>query len=265
MPRKLRRFRRRLRRKYGGARSLVVRPLRGGQFTLPTINRQIALGIHYFKRTVNSINEANNCSVDGTVNYRDTTNYCFFIQNPAGAGAGNKLYGTLDYQFSLEALPGLGEFQALFDAYRINKVVIKIIPRATCVDSSSPGATSYQEGPSPIIHSVIDHDDINTPGANQAGIDALRQYSSYKARRMAGNKPLKYVIRPQPVGTLYGYNNALIVNPKKMGAWINMANVNIKHYGFKSVIEYLTPNNATTWRFNYEVECTYYFVCKGVR
>lgn len=265
---RIQRARRVVRRRYGGVktrRNWQITRFGRYQAAVPSLKYQIASGVHLFKRSMNAINDSTNCTVDGTTCVRDTGNYSFYLRNALGSGAGTKLYGTMTYQFSIEGLPNLTEFTNLFDAYRINKIVMKITPRATSVDVSSPGTSFYQEGPSPILHYVIDNDDVTTPSADQSGIDVLRQFATYKQVRLTGNRPFKVVIKPRPVSTVYGYSTGLLINPRKQGAWMNCANTNIKHYGFKSILEYLAPSANTSWRYNFEVDTTYYMSFKGVR
>jgi len=50
-----------------------------------------------------------------------------------------------------------------------------------------------------------------------------------------------------------------------MGAWLNCAIINVKHFGLKGIFEYLVPTASTSWKFSFEVEATYYMSFKGVR
>lgn len=226
------------------------------------VPRSLTYNVHYFKRSINGSAEAgSNLQLAGLIE-ADTTNHLFRFGNMSGTvAAGVKMYGEFTYQFSLEHVHNYTEFTNLFDSYRINKVVVRFIPRASSAESSG-NSNSTVPAISPNIHIVKDYDDNTLPSAGETGLRQLREYSSYKVRRFLNS--FAVVIRPKIQGTAYGYDNILEMNTKKMGAWINTDRNNVKHLGFKGTIEAVNPSSALN-HVNFEIVTTYYMSFKGVR
>lgn len=82
------------------------------------------LGLHWFKRTVNSIADVG-FQVDGTMAIKGTNH--LELSNTMAA-VGTTVYGNMSYIFSIQNLPQVSEFTNLFDDYQIRKIVFKIIP-----------------------------------------------------------------------------------------------------------------------------------------
>lgn len=225
------------------------------------IPRSLTYNVHYFKRCINGVAEySSNLNLGGNMAVDLTYNY-FNFQSPSLI-PGAKSYGALNYQFSIENITSVTEFTSLFDSYRINKVVLKIVPRASVTVASGNASLKYPDF-SPNVHYAIDHDDIAIPSANEAGINILRQYPSYKCRRLNG-RSFTIIIKPRPPGTAYGYDTALELNLNKMGAWIDCASTNIKHFGLKMVFEGISPV-ADALSCPFEIMATYYMSFKGIR
>lgn len=233
------------------------------------VPRSLTYNVHYFKRSINGTDDVFNCLVDGTRVVRDGVNH-YFQFNCNSSTQGTKQYGTLAYQFSIESLPAGAEFTSLFDEYRINKVVVKITPTGTIVDGSAPGVTGVNYSSfNPMLHWVIDHDDITMPTigtANENDIDNLRHFNSYKTRRLITGKPISIVIKPRPTTyTNQSEFSGLNLNMKKMGAWIDAVNVNVKHYGLKMIFSGIQPVGGVNYVLPFDIQTTYYMSFKGVR
>ena len=76
------------------------------------------------------------------------------------------------WSFNLSQLPNYTDFTNLYDQYRINKIVFKIIPKFS---EASINAGTANNANLAQIHSVIDYDDAVTPTA----LSDLVQYQSY--------------------------------------------------------------------------------------
>lgn len=230
------------------------------------VPRSLTYNVHYFKRTLNGTTDVFNCVADGTRVVRDGVN-SYFQFNCNSSSQGTKQYGGLAYQFSLESIPDVSEFTSLFDAYRINKVVVRITPNASFTEGSAPGVTGTNFSSfSPLVHWVIDHDDISIGPYNESGIDILRQHASYKWRRLIAGRPINIVIKPRTAtSTNQSDNTGLMLNLKKMGAWLDCAQTNVKHYGLKMLFSGIQPVGGINYVVPFDIQTTYYMSFKGVR
>jgi len=160
----------------------------------------------------------------------------------SASASGNTL-GALAFTFN--SLPNHTEFSHLFDEYRMNAIRISLIPNFTGSDIN-PYTTAQSL---PNIWSIIDHNDSVAPST----LNELLQYPNCKMTR--GNSIHTRVFKPSCLTDV-----AAITSGVKYKQWINIADSNIPHYGFKYFVDQ-TQNNIGTWR----VFVTYYFSCKGVR
>lgn len=151
-------------------------------------------------------------------------------------------------QFALIDLPGYTDFTNLYDMYRFNKVVFKLIPKYTEV-SLVPGSTT-QNANLQQIHSVIDYDDAVSP----ASINQLTQYQSHKMTR--GNKIHTRVLIPKCQTTVSGASAA-----PKSKQWLDCDQNSLAHRGIKFIVPTAGTANTTLY---YDLELTYYMSFKNV-
>lgn len=219
-------------------------------------------GVHYFKRTVNEAGSTTNFQIDGTVMQRSNTNTTlnFVSNNTAG---GQISYGTAYVYFMLSSLPAYTEYTALFDSFRIRKIVMKFTPYNT-QSLSDPGTGGTYGGIDVIMHHAIDHDGANAPTASEAGIQDLQQYVSYKTHRWLNRtRPISVVIKPKAqIQMSQGISS--VQGEARRSQWIDCAYPAIPHYGWRCVFEALNPNNNTQ-ALPVRVETTYYIQFRGPR
>lgn len=146
--------------------------------------------------------------------------------------------------FALQNLPNFTDFTNLYDMYRINKVVYKIIPKYT-QQTITALTNNVQQ-----IHSVLDYDDITAPGT----ISDLTQYQNHKMTR--GNQIHTRVIVPKVLNTTAGLNTA----PKSY-QWLDCDNTGIVHRGLKL---YIPAPGSAGLTLSYDVEATFYVSFKHV-
>lgn len=155
----------------------------------------------------------------------------------------------MSYSFKLSDLSNSDEFTALFDQYRINAVKLQIVPTFTSNDIANELTMAS-------IHSAIDHNDNNPPGA----LSDLMEYDTYKRSKMSrGHKRYFRVNLLTPLTA-----SSSSTTWKK---WINTASVGLnpgeaEYYGLKFWIDGITQ--TTEIAANFEVYATYYFQCKSV-
>lgn len=147
--------------------------------------------------------------------------------------------------FNLGQLPNYTEFTNLFDQFRICGIRLEIIPKYTSVDLN-PLATTVAM---PNIHTVIDYNDIATPG----NLEVLLQYPNYKRTR--GNAVHKRYFKPAVLAS--NYEGAVTsAYTSKWGQWLDSIDYPTVHYGLRYGID----QSFTGAR--YRVYAKFYIQCK---
>lgn len=231
---------------------------------IPRMRRPPMLGIHFFKRTVNLWDQTTALTLTGNISLQSVGLGRYFVFT-TGSVISQNYFGSISYEPNLSNLPAISELSSLFDNYKLSKVVLKLIPYATSVDSADSSA-GISGGLNAIIHSVFDVDGSPTGFAgSEAGIASLQQYPNYKKRRLVGNRPLKYVFVPRPQIAARGTaGSTTFVTPSGSSPWLDMSDLSVPHYGFYAVIESVAPSSTQQF-INFRMEAVYYFKCKGVR
>lgn len=197
-----------------------------------------------------------------------TTSYHFKricdVANIQAEVAGAQNFGS--YVFQLNQLPNFTEFTNLFDQYRINKVVLKLIPQfnQSTYNVGHPASTipsGLPAGRNPRFYIVNDYDDDTNP----ASIDTLRQYAKVKVYPVMNNKIIKHIITPATQMQAYETLATTGYVPK-FKQWINCNDNNVPHYAIKWGIEntsaiFSDPALRCTF---FKVEATFYVSFKGV-
>lgn len=171
----------------------------------------------------------------------------------------------LAYNFYMSLLPNWGEFAALFDRYRINKVVLRLIPQITSsvrdyADNANLTGAGTNIGRNPRVLSVVDYDDSSVP----ASANIIREYSKCRVDMVVRQKPIVYKITPALLTEAYEGVASTAYMPK-WKQWVDFADVDTPHYGLKIWVEDCAGiTNATNSQI-FKVEGTMYFSCKDVR
>jgi hypothetical protein len=195
--------------------------------------------VHHFKRIVRFSSNGTGTfpdtpSIDGTTDYN---NYFTFQLSDL-----NKK--TASYTDSLTAM---------YDYYRINKVVVKLIPRFT--DANLTGSTDRAV---PQVYSVIDYDG----GSSTLTQDQLLQHQTVRITR--GQKSHKRVFTPAILNSVDNATNGV----PKWKQWLDMQNINTEHNGLYLYIDRLQNQDGSVPSgpgLYYDLYVTFYFSCKGLR
>jgi len=174
----------------------------------------------------------------------------------------------LSFEFSLDQIYSYSEFTTLFDKYRLDKidVYIQMItnPDAQLVTNVTGGtnvnaATAYINSSNfyPKMWYINDHDDSAT-----TTIAALKERVGVKCCVLKPNVIKKITVKPACAVQIYRTATTTGYGPK-WGQFIDMAAVNVPHYGLKTVIDPLGIDPQGTFSFRYE--CKYHFTCKDVQ
>lgn len=180
--------------------------------------------------------------VDMTYKFKRTVVFQGALQsgtntNAAGGGtlALSFSLGQVNWQRSIQGgavangnltVPASSELTALFQQYKIDKVVIKAIPSRNSADYSDgvpviPGLPTFST-----VLSVIDYDDNDAPTT----IAPLTEHGDCTIKMM--DKIHNYVIKPKFVGVVTGAPGTTVAGPPTRG-FLDCAQPNIEHNGIK--------------------------------
>jgi len=211
------------------------------------------------KRVVNMA-MINGTAVDGTRLNKNSSNLCFTTT----AVAGDPNYGYMTFMTRLFDVYNFSEFVALYDQYTIDKVVIKLTPYSTVASSGAAYASTQQQS-SLLIHSIIDHDDVTAPTADEDGVKAMREYTSYKCINLLSRmgKPITFTFKPKvSVGVFAG--GSTVINSKVAPfGWVDCAETQVEGYGIKIIMETISAGAAL--QIYFKAEATYYMRFKDPR
>lgn len=158
--------------------------------------------------------------------------------------------------FKLNDVNNSAEYKALYDQYKLNYVVLKVIHRSTNISQME----TYDQNSMgfPYMYYVIDRDDNTAP----ADMDEIREYSSSKMFVFTPDKRVCYIkLKPSQLAMSYLSTTATSYNIvyNRWTDWDD--NGATPHYGVKLVI--INPQTSTNVRTSrFDVEATYYFSCK---
>jgi len=171
----------------------------------------------------------------------------FLYAFPEGGSAPNLGKG---YQFQLDQLPNYQEFTALFDAYRINAVVV----RFNAMNTVFKGNTDVNGEDTPTIYAAIDYNNAAAP----TSADEMKEYANVQVFPMYQARTFK--IRPRLAIPVYrdGATSAYIQQPKQ---WIDSNYADVPHYGLRVFVLAGQQRNA----FKTTVECTYYMTFRNLK
>lgn len=135
--------------------------------------------------------------------------------------------------FELADMPQFSAYIQLYEQFRIKKVVYQF-RSLNPVNTATIGAAASGSISLGYLHTVVDHNDQVPFGANQPGIQAMMNDSSYKGAK--SSRDLVRVIRPMFL------TNAGTQTAKSTRGWLNcrdvLGNINaVAHYGIKWVID----------------------------
>lgn len=202
---------------------------------------------HMFKQTV--IPTTNSIQLSGTGGgYNAALGILYGPNNTAGTDL------LFSIKFLLSELPQVGSFTALFDAYKISKVVVKLVPMISQVQQ--PASVALVGTSTEHMNTVIDKDD-STPLSNIS--DAL-QYETFK--QTPGYKYHKRAFVPAVSMQAFKTSGTTIGFVQKKQQWIDIAYTDVEHYGMKGVVQdFGTSNVQMSWK----IYVTYYISMKQVR
>jgi len=163
--------------------------------------------------------------------------------------------------FAMADVPSLTEFTTLFDSYMITGVMlqIKMINNPNAIGDKLPGGVNFNKNNFyPTIWYAPDHDD-----KNNATLDAIKEFQRVRHKVLLPNREVNIMLRPTTLQQVFrtALSTGYAENQKRQ--WLDIAQTDIPHYGFKCVID--MENVTTTEPFQFKINAKYYFKCKNVR
>lgn len=151
------------------------------------------------------------------------------------------------FSFNLAGVgPNVQPFTALFDQYKIRKIIFKIIPKFSQANTAQNNIVN--------LSTALDFDDSNSPGSTAA----VYEYQTCKMTR--GNKIHTRTFRPYVNAIMDGGTAA--GNSPRMSPWLDCANTLVPHRGVKLAVEALPLASEL---LDYDIETIMYLSFKNVR
>lgn len=160
------------------------------------------------------------------------------------------------YYFSLDELSSVSSYTSLFDAYRINKLVLILSPTQNVMGNASlqtPADHLTQE-----MITVIDRDDVTALTTSSA----FEEYETYKRTGAYEKHVRKWV--PSIAAAVFKTSGTSIGYSQRSKQWCDAAQTDIQHYGIKGNIP-SAATNTNNYRCGWYVRVKVYFSCKQVR
>lgn len=158
-------------------------------------------------------------------------------------------------EFRFRDIPQFGTFSNIWDQYRINKIVVTLMPMATV--NPTGVVTTYNNG---VIASVIDYDN----GAQAlAALDQYEQFTNCKITPAVRTKPHTRIFRPRINIGAQNQGGSILAAVNKGGQWIDCSLPDIAHNGLKIYVDpypFGNPGGAQTW----QVFAKYYISFRNV-
>lgn len=150
------------------------------------------------------------------------------LSNPS-ISSGNPADTYYAFQFTLDMIPQVATFAALYDQYRITE--IQLIVRASAVVTIDEfEGQGLPVGPHQFIY-CIDHDDANVP----TSYNQIREYGNAKEMNMVTGKDVK--IKFQPYVSTLVYNGITPAYRPVPAPFLDLSVTNVPHYGVKMALK----------------------------
>jgi len=138
----------------------------------------------------------------------------------------------------------------MFDAYRINKVFIRAMPK---YDTYQIQPLTSTGGKIPQIVDIVDYDDKTTLSYT---VDYFK-YGNHRIHRGVQDWTRKFT--PAIASTIF-QNQTTSAYTQKFKQWIDAQYPTVPHYGYK-----LQISGETSENYALELICTLYFSCRQTR
>jgi len=176
------------------------------------------------------------------------------LSYPATAAGGAPTYYSKSFKYS--DTDDYTNYSAIYDAYRIYGIHIKILPRCSPEEGGVSSGTGNQ-----ICYIAVDYDD-DIPPTTQTSVRNTGTCKQFSATR-----PFSMFIRPRNTGALFAgaaFSGYSINQGGKRGPWVDMANPGVKYYGIK-IATAGTSASFPVDSYAFDISYTYYVELRGQR
>lgn len=171
------------------------------------------------------------------------------LDNIQGLGAGGLVNKA--YTFKLNQIPDVSDFTNLYSAYRINKVLVRVIPNFNTFVNT--GTTINPVSKLPQIVDLVDY-------GNPDVLDQTNQYLQHANHRIhQGAQGWKRKFTP---ATTFGVKATPgeVLAGQRFKQWIDVGGADAEHLSYK-----LQLSGVANGTYSAEIFATLYFSCKQVR
>jgi len=148
--------------------------------------------------------------------------------------------------FSLQDLDQVASFTAVFDQYRIDRVVMQVKTRNNLLSFNTTGAANATP---PQTYWVIDRDDSSV----LTTLAQARQYDNVQEATAMDHVEID--LEPSVTPAIYAAGAFSGYGITRTGVWLDCNNVSIPHYGVKWAISELTAAATDTYYW----DCFFYY------
>jgi len=212
--------------------------------TTRNINRRINRGLTFRPNGVyNYIQTVSGAAITGMANR-------YFTQNSSDQ------FKSLE--FSLNNCAQSVTFAALYDQYKITKIVVTFTPMITAAVTTDVSSTLTAVNGSGIFATVIDYDG----GTALTTLDQMREYQTYKQQPVISTFLHTRTWVPRTNASIQDVGGGVSSSDNRAGRWLDCGNTNVVHYGLRLYMDQRS-NIYNTQQF--EVSAKYYLSFRQVR
>lgn len=176
----------------------------------------------------------------------------------------NTLADGLSLYFQFNQLVNYTEFTALYDQYRIEKVLIKLHlitnPDAVVPPVTIPVTTQNVTNWYPRLWYSPDYDDKQVDA-----ISDFKQRATTKTLILKPNRDYTFWCKPACQVEAYRDSAGTVGYCPSFNKWINMADTAVEHYGWKWALDCEGLNPEDTQPYKIRLNVCYFFTCRGTR
>lgn len=164
--------------------------------------------------------------------------------------------------FTLSQCLQVGSYAALFEMYKINKVIVEfrykgaVKPAYTTIDGTGTQNNEIVNEINPILYFKVDHNDITADS-----LATMKQSMRTREHQISNSSP-NFTITLKPAIQAEAYKTALTSAYRpKWGQWLSMNDDTVPHYGLKVYAVAGQGNNPNMGEI--EVQTKIYFSAKN--
>jgi len=165
---------------------------------------------------------------------------------------------NLEYAFN--QLVGYTEFSSLFENYRITKIVVtfQLINNPNHTLALNNAGVNTPTNWFPKLWYTVDHD-----GGSDETLTTMKERQGVRCAIMQPNKTVRVAFKPMCRTLTYKTSTTEGFAPRNIK--LDMADVNVPHYGLLYLIDTNGLNPSDTYPFSVAMETQMFFSCTGVR